>query len=230
MKKLISLMLVGVLFISFAFAMSEEFIDEGKKELTKVSDEDEYEVFSFELDVVKIDDVSMIHLRPVLEAFEYDVMYNEESHLVEIVKGPYYTTLEEGKNTYYKHKMAPRKLTSAPIIRAGKMYVPVEFLPTMTNIGLKLEETTTLFAYDENIAVHSGYIGEIEETERGQKITLTDESLEFNMNTSTIIHIGEGAILNCELQIGTLVEVISPPVMTMSLPAQTGAIVIFEIK
>ncbi|MFP4456748.1 MAG: stalk domain-containing protein [Clostridia bacterium] len=229
MKKIISLLLVGVLFISFAFAMAEEFKDEGVNELVKQLDEGEYEVFSYELDIVKIDGVSMVHLRPVLEAFEYDVIYNDDTKLVEIINGPYYTTLKEGENAYYKHKMAPRELTSAPTILAGKMYVPIEFLPTMTDIGLKLEEAT-LFAYDENIAIHSGYIGEIEETERGQKITLTDESLEFDMNTSTIIHIGEGTILNCKLKVGTLVEVISPPVMTMSLPAQTGAIVIFEIK
>jgi len=227
-KKFVSLILVGVLFITSAFAMAEEYREEGVNELVKMVGENN-EPFSYKLDIVKIDNVNMVHIRPVLEVFGYEVRYIKENNSVEIINGPYHSIVKEGENSYYKLKMAPRKLTSAPIIKGGKMYIPVEFIPTMTNIGMKIENEK-VFAFDEQIAIHSGYIGKVEDSDNGKRITLTDESLEFDMTTSTIIHVSEGTVINASLEVGTQIEVISPPVMTMSLPAQTGAIVIFEIK
>lgn len=228
MKKFVSLILVGVLFISSALAMAEEHREQGVNELVKGA-EKQNEPFSYELDIVDFENVNMVHIRPVLEAFGYEVKYIKENNSVEIINGPYHSIVREGENSYYKLKMAPRKLTSAPVIKGGKMYIPVEFIPTMTNIGMKIEDGK-VFAFDEQIAIHSGYIGNIEDADNGKRITLTDESLEFDMNTSTIIHVSEATIINASLDVGTQIEVISPPVMTMSLPAQTGAIVIYEIK
>jgi hypothetical protein len=227
-KKIVSLILVGVLFVSSAFAMAEENREEGVNQLVKTI-ESEKEPFSLELEMVEINGVNMVHLRPVLEAFDYEIEYNNATKSVEITNLPYHSIIKEGDNSYYKLRMAPRKLSSAPVIYNNKFYVPVEFIPTMTNIGMKIEEDS-VFAFDEQIAIHSGYISEIEESENGKRITLSDESLEFDMNTSTIIHISKATVINSSLEIGTQVEVISPPIMTMSLPAQTSAIVIFEIK
>lgn len=74
------------------------------------------------------DGIVMIPLRAVVEALGYQVTWNGEQQLVEIMKGPQWTTVTIGKDAYFFGRRAHESLGQAPVLLGNRTYVPVEFL------------------------------------------------------------------------------------------------------
>jgi hypothetical protein len=199
-----------------AIPISEEFEEDEQEEVIKM-----------QLEIEEINDIQMVHIRPVLEEFGFSVKYNSEDKSVEIIRGPYHSIVSVNKNSYYKLRMAHRKLSSAPIIKNSKMYVPVEFLTLMTDIAVDIEDDKFI-AHNGDFAIYSGYVSEIRESDGRKTIVLSDETLEYDMETAKIIHLNENTLLNGSYQLGEFVEIVSPPIVLLSLPPQMGAVVIFQ--
>ncbi len=235
MGKLISVLLISAILFSGAFALGEE-VRPINSELpsdidlfSEESDLEDQEAIKTELGITEVNGLNMVHIRPILEKFNFEVNYNNEDKSVEIVRGPYHSIIKVNNNSYYKLRMAPRELSSAPIIQNNKMYVPLEFLTLMVDIALDFEEDK-LIAHNQDFTIYAGYISEISETENGKIIVLTDESLEYDMDTAKVIHLSKNTVLNGKLSVGEFIEIISPPNVMLSLPPQMGAIVIFQTE
>lgn len=71
-------------------------------------------------------DITMIPLRFVVEELGYEVKWNDEAKSVEIIKGPQWSIVTIGKDSYNFARMHI-ELGTAPIISNGKTFVPLSF-------------------------------------------------------------------------------------------------------
>lgn len=183
-----------------------------------------------ELDVNphSINGTMMIPLAETLRALDYEVTWNNETRVVEIKKGPQWTSITIGENAYFKNRMAPRELSHAPIIVDGRTLVPAEFFNEVLDLGMEIKDTH-LYLSTNQLAKHSGYIQSIEYKANDQiSITISSKKESDSMMDQTIIHASvDTTYFNNNLEVGNLIEILSPPIMTMSIPGQTSAIVIY---
>lgn len=170
----------------------------------------------------------MIPLRETLETLGYKVKWNNDTRSVEINKSNQWTTIKINENSYFKNKMAPQPLSHAPVIIDGSTYIPVEFLNIILDLGLSVNEGN-LTITENDMAIHSGHIQTIDYKADGKiSITLSSKEMPDSLSDLTIIHAStDTTYFNTSLEQGKLVHVISPPVMTMSLPGQTSGVVIY---
>ncbi|MEA1975545.1 MAG: protease inhibitor I42 family protein [Bacillota bacterium] len=177
---------------------------------------------------IKVDDnIKMIPLRSTLEEMGYTVKWNGENRTVEINKGAQYTVIAIDKNSYFKNKMAPISLSCAPIIVNDRTLLPIEFFTKILNKGIEIKNSEISFT-DEEMAIHTGYVKEITVNENGNKtITIASEMDTNEIMNQIIIHTDENTVFNKNVIKGGFINVISPPIMTMSIPPQTYGIVIY---
>jgi len=183
----------------------------------------------FDVKPVLRDGKVMIPLSAVLKSMDYKYEWKSKTFSVDIMKGAQFTTIYIGKNEYFKNKMAPRPLSSSPILIDGRTLVPVEFFNEILGLNISVKENSISFSKGE-MAVHSGYITEITKDEDGNStITLTTKKDSTDMMDMIIIHTRKGETIfnNSNMQVDEFVNVISPMFMTMSIPAQTSGIVIY---
>lgn len=83
--------------------------------------------------------VKMIPLRAVCEGLGYQVNWNEEQQMVEIVKGAQWTRVFIGQDDYSFAKMLI-KLGSAPIVKDGTTYVPASFAEQVLKATMSTNE------------------------------------------------------------------------------------------
>lgn len=191
-----------------------------------------YNCFYNENEIAKtleLDGVTMIPLREVLESMDFKINWNSEKSIVEINKGAQWTSLKIGENAYFKNKMASQQLSKEPIIINDKTFVPIEFLNEILNISILIEENNITFE-EQMMSKHSGYIQEIRLNEGGDivSITISSEIESKGFEDQVILNVSKNnTIIQKELEKGKLINVITKPMMTMSLPGQTPAVVIY---
>ncbi|HKL43335.1 MAG TPA: copper amine oxidase N-terminal domain-containing protein [Clostridia bacterium] len=170
----------------------------------------------------------MIPLRETLESLGYEIKWNNDTRRVDIHKSNQWTSVKINENRYFKNKMAHQPLSHAPIIIDGSTYIPVEFLNVILDLGLSVTEGN-LTVSENDMAIHSGHIQTIDYKAAGKiSITLSSKEMPGNLSDLTIIHAStDTTYFNTSLKQGQFIHVISPPVMTMSLPGQTSAVVIY---
>lgn len=176
----------------------------------------------------KINGITMIPLRSVTEAMGYKVTWNGETQSIEILKGAQWTSVKIGDNSYFKNKMAPWQLSAAPVIEDGHTYVPVEFMVDILGKGLQVEMGDLMFN-DSEVAIHEGYVHEIAYDETGtMTITLASQKGSDDVMDHTIIHTSKAYThYNKTVEEGAFIKVISPMIMTMSIPGQTSGYVVY---
>lgn len=181
-----------------------------------------------ELEAEKVDGVTMIPLRAVVEGMGFEVTWNAENSSVEIMKGAQWTSLKIGENAYFRNRMAPWALSSAPVIVNGNTYVPVEFVPEILNKGLTVENGDLYFS-DYEFAIHEGFVKAIAYDETGMMtITLVSKEGSEDIMDQTLIHTSKAYThYNKEVVEGAYIKVISPLFMTMSIPGQTSGYVVY---
>jgi hypothetical protein len=174
-----------------------------------------------------VNDITMVPLREIAEEMGYTVKWNNEDRTVEINKGAQWTSITIDKNSYFKNKMAPKALSSAPIIIEGRTMVPAEFFTEIFDKGVSINNGEISFN-DEMIAMHSGYIKEINKDEKGNiSLTISNKIDSNDVMDEIIIHTNEDTIFNKKIVKGEFINTICPPIMTMSIPAQTSALIVY---
>jgi predicted secreted protein len=181
-----------------------------------------------ELAPVKVDGVMMMPLSVVAKNMGYNVIWNGQTKAVEISKGSQWTSVTVGKNEYFRNKIAPQKLSSAPKIVENRMYVPVEFVVEVLGKGIRVEEGNLRF-YDGEMAIHSGYVTHISYDETGaMTITISQVKDSTDPMDTVVIHTSYAyTYYNKTVEKGALIRVISPMMMTKSLPPQTSGHIVY---
>lgn len=186
------------------------------------------EVQPQERSVTMIDGKAMLPLRAVLEALEYELIWNGDTQSIEIKKGRQWTSLKIDKNAYFKNKMAAVELSAAPTLHNGQTFVPVEFFSETLGLSLKVQDGKMMVKED-MVAIISGSIKEFAMTDgKITSMTLIRGGNSADSEDLMIIHLSDtDTFVNTSLEVNKEVRVITPPIMTMSLPAQTMGYVIY---
>ena len=236
MKKIISLVVISLIIMTGVISFADDNIypmpvlisEKAVPMLYDLNDNpipELYDENSLELNIKN--NITMIPLRSTLEDMGYTVKWNDENRTVEINKGAQYTMISIDKNSYFKNKMAPISLSCAPIIVNDKTLLPIEFFTEILNKGINIENGE-ISVTDEEMAIHSGYVKEITINEKGNKTITISSKIDTNeLMDQIIIHTDENTIFNKNVIKGGFINVISPPIMTMSFPAQTYGTVIY---
>ena len=170
----------------------------------------------------------MVPLRETLETLGYEVKWNNDTRSVDIQKSNQWTSVKINENRYFKNRMAHQPLSHAPVIIDGSTYIPVEFLNVILDLGLSVNEGN-LTITENSMAIHSGYVQKIDYKANGKvSITISSKEMPENLSDLIIIHAStDTTYFNTSLEQGNFIHIISPPIMTMSLPGQTSAVVIY---
>jgi len=249
-------LLVGDIVKSFTVTNSEDFVINQRVQLVETDKKNVFRLKSFintsnvkhnsmgtlieknvyinneplDLDVLphSVDGMMMVPLAETLRALGYEVTWNNDTHSVDILKGAQWTSITIGKNAYFKNRMAPRELSHAPIIIDGRTLVPVEFFNEILSLGMSIEKGD-LYLSEDSLGKQSGYIQEVNYKANDQiSITIANKEKSTDIMDQTIIHASvDTTYFNHSLEIGSHIEIITLPMMTMSIPGQTSALVIY---
>lgn len=144
------------------------------------------------------------------------------------MNGPHFTSVFIGENSYFVNKMAPVELSSAPLIKEGRSLVPVEFIPEILGYGTVFEDGE-LRILDEPFPTLSGYIHSIENDNDVIRLALAkSDDRDADLWDTTILIVSKDTMLQqAGIEEGQLINAIHMPVMTMSMPPQTGEVIIY---
>jgi len=175
-----------------------------------------------------IEGITMIPLRKTLESFGYQFTWHEASKRVDLSKGPLWTSIAIGENAYFRQKMAPWALSSAPIILDGHTWVPVEFLSEITSLGIEVENGTLKVTPTEP-TFHQGFAKDITTDDQGNiSFSIVQNLEEKDFANRIVIHTSEKTtFFQVDLQENDTVKVISPNFSTLSLPPQTPGYILY---
>jgi hypothetical protein len=176
--------------------------------------------------ILYLNGVMYLPLREISNAIEVDITWNNETSRIELIKGPNYTSLAIGINSYFKFRMAPVELSNQPLLINSVTYVPVEFFNFQYDKNITVEDGK-LTLDDEMYAIHEGYVQSIEILDNYTRISISSLESTDDIYQMTYLNISENTIFNKEVSVGNYLKSISPPIMTMSIPGQTGSNVIY---
>ncbi|MBF4694303.1 copper amine oxidase N-terminal domain-containing protein [Fusibacter ferrireducens] len=238
MRKRIILVLTGLIIVSQSMlTFADANVVEGVDSVTSATLEDEldtYKVFyldekiALEEPVKWIDGILMIPVKPVLDQIGFDVKWHAKTKSVDLIKGAQFTSLYIDKNSYFRNKMAPHTLSHAPVINQNRTYVPIEFFTDILEVGLNIEDKSINFS-DRKMAIYEGYIQDTQVDEKGMlTITISSKAKSDGPEDQVIVH-GEtdSTFINTSIALGDYIHVISPPIMTFTVPGQATAYVIY---
>lgn len=191
------------------------------------------EALIYDVQPVIKDGVVTLPLRLTLEALGYEIVWNEETWSVDIIKGAQFTSIKIGENSYFKNRMAAMELSVAPFIEKDRTMVPLEFFYVILDLGFTVESNNVVFN-SESMGVHSGYVKEISYDETGMmSITLSsiepgqevDEDVFENL---VILHTNSNfTVFQREVEVGDYITGLGAPVMIMTYPGETGVYIIY---
>ncbi len=187
------------------------------------------EKITFDVKPQVIDGKLMVPLAAILDELGYMYQWNSQFSSVDIIKYGKFTTLYIDKNQYFKEDLSELALSAAPIIRGDRTLVPLEFFAEVLNLSINISDNLVKLN-EGGFAIHSGFIEEINEGKDGNiSLTLSKNKNSKEISDLIIIHTNEDSTVfnNSNIVKGEFVKVISPMFMTMSIPAQTGGIVIY---
>lgn len=176
---------------------------------------------------------TLIPVRELSETLGYKVEWKESEKGVELSKGPNYTSIKIGVNSYFYARMAPVELSSEPILHGGATYVPFEFFEEILREDVKLVNGNVVINGGKvdkpNVKQEQseGAITSIFYTDRGASIRViankkssqNDIVLHIDEDTK-LVNVSNKAIKPEDLKVGNKVVVELPEIMTMSLPPQ----------
>lgn len=172
--------------------------------------------------------VLMLPLAESLRNLGYEVKWNSETSSVDITKGAQWTSVKGGVNAYTKNRMAPMTLSVAPTYINGVTYVPAEFFSKILDLSFTVDSGNITLGED-LMAIHEGFVKDISYDETGgMTITLTAVKGSEEIMDWTIIYTSKAfTYYQKEVKAGEWISAVSPAMMTMSLPGQTSAYIIY---
>lgn len=181
-----------------------------------------------DVDIQEINGITMVPLRAVAEAMGYTITWNNTSKSVDIQQGAQWTSVIIGENRYFRNRMAPWELSSAPVIINSRTLVPVEFFADILGKGIEVNQKSINFVEGDAV-IHKGYVKAITTDETGRKsLTLTSDLNSDDMMLQTIIHTsGAYTFYQKDVVEGDYVQVVSSMMMTASIPGQTSGYIVY---
>lgn len=175
-----------------------------------------------------INGVTMLPLRHTLETLGYSVNWNSSTMSVDIIKGARFTSITLGENRYFKNKMAPISLSAAPIAINGRTMLPLEFFYETLDEVFVVDSNDVIFK-DDMMAKHAGFVLDMSQDETGLvTYTIVSDLEQTDLEFQTIIHTNQFfTYTQKQVSEGDFITALCSPVMTMSIPGQTSAYVIY---
>ncbi|MBF8983676.1 copper amine oxidase N-terminal domain-containing protein [Lutibacter sp. B2] len=179
---------------------------------------------------IKDNDATMIPLKLVSEALGYEVKWNGETRAVELKKGAHWTMVKIGEDRYTFAKMAPISLGTAPEIKDGTTYVPLNFVTDILKADVMRDETGTISIGHEKISALSieGNIIEVQKTDKNTRIHIKSVAMNKGAYDEIILNISENTKMENpldhteisieDLKEGDTVRAVYGPMVTRSLP------------
>lgn len=182
----------------------------------------------------------MIPLRVVSEALGYDVKWNNEAKLAELIRKAQYITVKPGEDYYTFSKMAPIELGVASEIKENRTYVPINFIKDVLRLDYFMDETGVINIKDESTLVEKksefgiqGEIKSITKLDDNTRILVEGKSFDEGYSDSIIFNISENTeIINPlnneivsidDLKEGDTINTFYNGVLTRSIPPQGNA-------
>ena len=179
--------------------------------------------------VITKDGQTFVPVRAICEELGMTVIWDGNERIVTIEKMPIYITFAIAEDYYTFSKTAPMKLGSAPFLKGGRTYVPVNFVNEILKQEYMIAENGAL-----NItAVIDNSVGAtiIEKTEKDGNVTiLVDDS---KRGEEVVVNITEDTVIVDENGVEISVDVLTQDAsikieyadfMTMSIPPMTNAV------
>lgn len=178
---------------------------------------------------ISYEGVTMIPLRVVLEGLGYKISWNNENKSVDISKETQFTSIVIDSNSYYKNKMAPISLSSAPKLVGSKTYVPVEFLFEVLGYGMNIDNGI-LKIQQSKMAIQEGYITEIAVMEDGVTgITVRSSMDSTDPKDKLVIKVSpEFSIINADIEVGKHIKAVCPNLMTFAVLTEINGVVVYN--
>lgn len=179
---------------------------------------------------IKDDSVTMIPLKLVSEALGYKVRWNGENKTIELSKGAHWTSVKVGEDRYTFGRMAPISLGTAPEIKDGRTYVPLNFVTDILKANVMRDETGTISINEQKISALSieGDIIEIQKTDQSTRIHIKGMAVSQGAYDEIILNISQntkmenpldGTEISVEdLNEGDHIRAFYGPMVTRSLP------------
>jgi hypothetical protein len=250
-KKTIVLALTGVMMASSIFALAQEneakLIDEVINEKPQDSHDGLHHILVVndnglnpqDHKVYYKDETLMIPLRIVADSLGYKVQWNDETRVVELVKGPHFVVIVPGKDYYCFGKMAPTKLGTCAEITDNKTYVPLNFLTDILKVQVDMDETGSINIKSENqserkiLVEMEGEITKISKKNSGATILIKNPLTNNNIDIELILDVNEKTpIVNPltnknlslkDLHVGDSIRSFYVPALTKKLPDEGRA-------
>ncbi|PKM58176.1 MAG: hypothetical protein CVU98_02325 [Firmicutes bacterium HGW-Firmicutes-3] len=183
---------------------------------------------SISIETQVIEGITMIPLRKTLETFGFEFTWHEATKRVDLSKGTLWTSISIDENAYFRQKMAPWALSSAPVILNGHTWVPVEFLSEITSLGVEVENETLKVSQTEP-TFHQGFVKDITSDDQGNiSFSIVVNMKDEDYTQRIIIHASaKTTIFQVDIKEGDAIKVISPNFSTLSLPPKTPGYIIY---
>ena len=179
--------------------------------------------------IITKDGQTFVPVRAICEELGMTVIWDGNERIVTIEKMPIYSTFAIAEDYYTFSKTAPMKLGSAPFLKGGRTYVPVNFI----NEILKQEYVIAENGGVNITAVIDNSVGAtiIEKTEEDGNVTiLVDDSkrgeeVVVNITEDTVIVDENGVAIGVDtLTKDASIKIEYADFMTMSIPPMTNAV------
>ncbi|SHK57742.1 Copper amine oxidase N-terminal domain-containing protein [Caminicella sporogenes DSM 14501] len=184
---------------------------------------------------MKKNGVTMLPLRLIVETLGYQLKWNAENREIEITKGAHWIMVKIDKDQYTFGRMSPIALGTAPEIKDGKTYVPLNFITDILKIDVIRDETGTIHINNkknsiENLSIleTTGKIVEIQKINERTRILVKGKQLKnvgydiiaLNITKDTKIKnpIDNTLVALKDLKKGDEIRVFYEPILTRSFP------------
>ncbi len=169
----------------------------------------------------KINGISYLPVRKVMESYGYEVIWNPQIKGVELLKGAGYNAYYVESNSFVRNKMAPMPLEHKILVKDGRMYISTKDLKENMN----LEELDKDPAND--VVKITGLIIDSIGEDGVIKCLQGQEEAFVYVNNAKVSHYGqEGDYKITKDDIGKEILLTNPPYMTAIYPAQYRAIAV----
>ena len=234
-KKIIAVLSATTLALSASLAMAED------KDIMLISENPDSQIYVNDTLIEKttktVGDAQFLPLRAVCEALGFEVLWNEESRTIEIVKLPVYITCSPDRDGYTFARTAPMLLGAAPTLIDDLTYVPQNFIDEIVGATLEVEDgayhiyTDIAEGEPETVEVSATIVDLIyDENDNLVQIVTGDKEdpmnqLIFNLSEELTL-----ALKDMNLEVGMTFNGSAVALQTMSIPPQQPLLTVSEVK
>lgn len=180
---------------------------------------------------IRDDHFTMLPLKLVSEALGYHVVWNSENKTVELIKGAQWTSVKIGEDRYTFGRMAPFSLGTAPEIKNGRTYIPLEFVTEVLKASVLRDETGSISISNQTISElgTEGEIIKIQKMDQNTRIFVKGMAVNHGAYNEILLNINhdtklenpledENKISVEDLKEGDHIRVFYGPGVTRSIP------------